>query len=270
MKGDLHIHTDISDGSYNIEEILKMAKQNQLTHVAITNHDTVKGLFNAVKLGEKYNIKVIPGIEISAYDFENNRKVHILGYDFNLTGDNITKLCAPTLKERDENSRWQVKTLIENGFDIDIKAVEEKSKNSTAIYKQHIMNVLIEKDYTNEIYSDLYRRVFKNNGICAKDIKYVDAVDVVQAIKKDGGYAVLAHPGQLNSYDMIPKLVEYGLDGIEVNHHDHTDEDKKKIIKYADEYKLFLTGGTDFHGKYGSTDIKLGDITSPESVLKLF
>ena len=269
MKGDLHIHTDISDGSYTTEEIIKMAKEKNLTHIAITNHDTVKGLNQAINLGKKYNVKVIPGIEISAYDFENNRKVHILGYNFDLKGTHITKLCDPTLKARDENSRWQIKTLMENGFDIDLKSVEEKSKNSTAIYKQHIMHVLIEKDYTSEIYSDLYRRIFKNNGICAKDIKYVDACDAVKAIKKDGGFAVLAHPGQLNSYDIIPQLVESGLDGLEINHHDHTDEDKNKIMKYAEEYKLFLTGGTDFHGKYGTIKMELGNITAPEEVLKI-
>lgn len=270
MKGDLHIHTDISDGSYNIEDILNMAKKNELTHIAITNHDTVKGLDEAIKLGEKQNIKVIPGIEISAYDFKNNRKVHILGYNFNLEGNNITKLCEPILKARDENSRWQIQKLIENGFDINVKAVEEKSLNSTAIYKQHIMQVLVDKDYTSEIYSELYKRVFKNNGICARDIKYVNAVDAVKAIKNDGGLAVLAHPGQLNSYDMIPELVDNGLDGIEINHHDHTAKDIEITNEYAEKYNLFLTGGTDFHGRYGNIPIAIGDITCPEDVLTIF
>ena len=269
MKGDLHVHTNISDGSYSIEEILSMAKKNELTHVGITNHDTVKGLKDAVKLGQEQNINIIPGIEISAYDFKNNRKVHILGYNFDLNGKNITKLCEPTLKARDENSRWQIEKLIQNGFDIDIKSVEEKSMNSTAIYKQHIMQVLVDKDYTSEIYSELYKRVFKNNGICARDIKYVDAVDAVKAIKADGGVAVLAHPGQLDSYEMIPDLVKNGLNGIELNHHDHTAEDVKKVTEYGKKYNLFFTGGTDFHGKYGNIPIKLGDIICPEETLKI-
>ena len=76
IKADLHIHTDISDGSLSTEEVIKNAKEKGLTHIAITNHDTVKGLKEAVELGKKYNIVVIPGVEISAYDYKRNRKVH--------------------------------------------------------------------------------------------------------------------------------------------------------------------------------------------------
>ncbi len=269
MKGDLHIHTNISDGSYSTQKVLEMAKKNELTHIGITNHDTVKGLSEAIEMGKKLGIKVIPGIEISAYDFKNNRKVHILGYNFDLHGTNITKLCNPTLEARDENSKWQMKTLIENGYDIDIKSVEEKSKVSGVLYKQHIMQALVEKDYTTKIYSDLYRRLFKNNGICARDIDYVDAKDAVRAIKDDGGLAVLAHPGQLNSYDLIPELVSNGLDGIEVNHISHSDKDVNKINEFSQIYGLFLTGGTDFHGIYGEEDIEIGQILSPSETLKL-
>lgn len=95
MKGDLHIHTDISDGSYTIDELLKEAKEKKLTHIAITNHDTVDGLEEAIRKGKEIGIKVIPGIEISAYDLKNKRKIHILGYNFNLEAPNVKKLCTP-------------------------------------------------------------------------------------------------------------------------------------------------------------------------------
>ena len=144
MKGDLHIHTNISDGSYSAKEVLEMAKKNELTHIGITNHDTVKGLSEAVEMGKEFGIKVIPGIEISAYDFKNNRKVHILGYNFELKGANISKLCNPTLEARNENSMWQMRTLIENGYDIDVKSVQEKSKVGGVLYKQHIMQAYIQ------------------------------------------------------------------------------------------------------------------------------
>ena len=74
IKADLHIHTDISDGSLSTEEVIKKAKEKGLTHIAITNHDTVKGLKEAVELGKKYNIVVIPGVEISAYDYKEIEK----------------------------------------------------------------------------------------------------------------------------------------------------------------------------------------------------
>jgi len=84
MRADFHIHTDISDGYNNIKEIVKMSKKNGLTHIAITNHDTIEGLEDAINYGTRENLKVIPGIEISAFNFGENKKVHILGFNFNL------------------------------------------------------------------------------------------------------------------------------------------------------------------------------------------
>jgi len=269
MKADFHIHTNISDGYNKIEEIVKMAKENGLTHIAITNHDTVEGLKQAISLGELQGLKVIPGIEISAYNFKKKKKVHILGFNFDLNGKNIKKLCNPILEKRNINSLLQIIKLISNSYDISIKNILRRAKNSEVIYKQHIMAELIDKGYTDKIYSDLYNKIFKNQGICDMNITYVDAVDAVKAIKLDGGLAILAHPGQLDSYEIIDKLVSVGLDGLELNHESHTNKDIEKIKKYSSIYDFVFTGGSDFHGKYGS-DIKLGEITSPEKAIFIF
>lgn len=270
MKGDLHVHTSISDSSFNTEETLNMAVENGLTHIGIVNHDTVIGLKEAIDIGDKLGVKVIPGIEISAYDYKNNRKVHLLGYDFDLQGTNIKRLCTPLLEKRDENSKWQIKKLIEEGYELDINYIKEKSRDSKVIYKQHIMDSLIKNHYTDKIYSDLYKRLFKNNGICARDIEYIDVFKALRAIKEDGGIVVLAHPGQLNSYDIISDLVREGLDGIEINHHSHSKEDMIKVKEYSDKYNLLLTGGTDYHGRYGELCMQIGDIICPEETLKIF
>ena len=164
MKGDLHVHTDISDSSYNIEETLTMAKENEVTHIGITNHDTVRGLKEAIDIGKSMGIKVIPGIEISAYDFINNRKVHILGYNFNLNGENIRKICDPILEKRDKNSRWQIETILENGYELDLDYIKEKSSSSNVIYKQHIMAALIKGNYTDkfiQIYIESYSKIME-------------------------------------------------------------------------------------------------------------
>ncbi len=269
IKADLHIHTDISDGSYSIEEIVTMAKNNNTTYLAITNHDTTRGLKEAIAIGEKQNIKIIPGIEISAYNFEKNKKVHILGYNFDLQSPNINRLCKPILKRRHENSLWQINQLNKNDYKINIYKIYERAKNSKTIYKQHIMAELNQDEFSSESYIEQYIRLFKGDGICSRDIDYVDAVEAVKAIKSDNGIAVLAHPGQLKSFDILEKLIETGLDGIELYHEDHTKEDFYKIIEYSDRYNLILTGGTDFHGKYGRS-INIGDITSPNEYLHFF
>lgn len=270
MKVDLHVHTNVSDSSCSIEETIKMAKERRVTHLGIVDHDTTDGLIEAIEFGKKYGVKVIPGIEISAYDFEKKKKVHILGFQFDLAAPNIKKICDKIIKRRHNNSLWQIERLYENGYDIRLKDIEEKAERSRCIYKQHIMEVLVEKGYTTEMYSSLYQEIFKGNGICARDIEYASAFDAVKAVKDDGGIAILAHPGQFNSYYLIDDLVKAGLDGIEMYHQYHTDEDHKIIAQYREKHDLILTGGSDYHGKYGAKEIQIGEITTPEEYIKYF
>lgn len=269
MKADLHVHTNISDGSFDLDEVIDMAVKNGVTHLAITNHDTVKGLEEAVDKGKSAGIKIIPGIEISSCDPESNKKIHILGFNFDLKGISIRKVCDPMLQNRHNNSLWQINQLIKGGYVIDVGNIYARAKSSEVIYKQHIMAELIDKNYTDKIYSDLYRKLFKGSGICARDIEYADAYEAVKAIKRDGGIAILAHPGQLDSYNFIEKLIEAGLDGIELYHEDHREEDHKKVAEYCRKYNLIATGGSDFHGDYG-TAIKIGQISSPNEFLNIF
>lgn len=262
MKVDLHVHTNVSDGSDSIEETIQTAKCNDVKYIGIVNHDTVEGLEEAIEKGREEGIKIIPGIEISAYDYKRNKKVHILGYNFNLNAKNIKVLCNPTLERRNKNSLRQINILRENNFDITLEDVMEKAKYSTCIYKQHIMAVLMDKGYCSEIYSDLYYKLFKNGGICAGDIEYVDAFMAMEVIKRDGGKAVLAHPGQLDSYEIMKDLWAEGLDGIELYHEDHKPEDLIRILEFAVTHQVILTGGSDYHGQYGEKS-SFGKISVP-------
>lgn len=261
MKADLHVHSYYSDGSSSLEELAQMAAARGVTHLGLVDHDTVKGIQQAREIGKQYGVTVLPGVEISAYDFERNRKVHILGYLFTEEATHINTLCEPLLERRHANSLWQIQQLQEHGFAIRLEDVKDKAKHSEVIYKQHIMDCLLDDPFGTPIYRSLYEELFKGNGICARDIEYVDAVDAVRAIKADHGFAVLAHPGQLDSYALIPELVKHGLDGIERNHPDHQKEDIWKVERMATEYGLLMTGGSDFHGNYGMP-IEIGEVLS--------
>ncbi|MBS4032115.1 MAG: PHP domain-containing protein [Clostridiales bacterium] len=267
MKADLHVHTAVSDSSYSIEETIQLAKLNNIHYLGIVDHDTVAGLEQAIFLGKHYGVLVIPGIEISAYDYKRKRKVHILGYNFDLNASNINKLCAPIIERRHNHSLWQIRQLQENGFQIDIEDVLQKSQHSTCIYKQHIMAVLVDKGYCSHVHSNLYQKLFKGQGICVGEIEYIDVFAAVTAVKADGGIAVLAHPGQLNSYTIMEELRESGLDGVELFHEDHTQEDHQKIQTFAAKHDVILTGGSDFHGAYGGKT-KLGQLTFPLDYVK--
>lgn len=268
IKCDLHVHTNISDGSLSTVEAISLARNNGVTHMAITNHDTVKGIKKAIEIGKDYGVEIIPGIEISAFDAKRERKVHILGYGFKLEAKNIKNLCNDLLKRRNEMSLDQAVIIKELGYNISIEKIKNYGRSGEVVYKQHIMQELINNGYTDEIYSSLYKKLFKGNGPCKMEIEYIDVYDALDAIINDGGVPVLAHPGQLDSYELLEELVNKGLKGVEKYHCSHSEEDLIKIQNLADKYDLFVTGGSDFHGEYGN-EATIGSNIAPQQVISM-
>lgn len=251
FRADLHVHTSHSDGSETVEEILAEAAAAGLTHVAITDHDTTVGLRSAVRAGRAVGVRVVGGVEISAYDFERDRKVHILGLGLGEQSPSVRRLCAPLLARREECSRWQLSRLLEAGYAIDLGKVERLAAASTCLYKQHVMAGMTDSPAWSPEWQLLYRRLFKDGGVASRDFEYVDARDAVRAIVRDGGLAVLAHPGQTDSYGLVPALAEAGLSGIELSHPDHSEADHDRCFNLASRHGLFCTGGSDYHGVFG-------------------
>ncbi|MCL1796783.1 MAG: PHP domain-containing protein [Eggerthellaceae bacterium] len=247
---DFHIHSNISDGSENFKEIIEQAARRELTHIAFTNHDTTVGLDFAIETANSFGLTALGGIEISAWDVETKKKVHILGYGLRSDSSAIKALCQGTLEQRRENTCWQMNQLLDAGYEVDIERAAELSQYSTSFYKQHLMAALTDEAYGSAKYKNLSHSLFKGEGICARDISYVDACEAVSAIVADGGVAVLAHPGQLDSYGMVPALVECGLRGIERFHPDHGPSDWQRCGELEARYGLFHTGGSDYHGTF--------------------
>lgn len=251
FKADFHVHSTVSDGSYTFAELLEQAKDQGLSHIAFTNHDTTRGLAEAARLGANSGVRVIGGVEVSAYDFERGRKVHVLGLGLSEDAPAIAELCTPTLEKRDANTRWQLEQIINAGYDVDLDTFDRLSSAATCAYKQHVMAALIDEPYGAPAYRALYNALFKGGGIADRDIAYVDARDAVRAIVADGGLPVLAHPGQMDSWDFVPELVSCGLSGIEKYHHDHDAADEEHAQNLANQFGLFVTGGSDYHGTFG-------------------
>lgn len=261
---DLHCHTKISDNSYTTEEVIELAKQAGVTHLAITNHDTTTGLREAVQLGEQYGVEIIPGIEISAYDFKRGRRAHILGFYVEPDHPAVESLCGPLRIARHEACRTMVSRIQDAGYAIDWEQVEAYAQGGTGVYKQHIMHALIDAGYTDAIYSPLYKKLFARGGngqqpgVAYVPLTYVDAADAIRTILAAGGIPVLAHPGQMDNYDAVPEWAEAGLQGIEVKHPDHSAMDEARARALAHEFGLIMTGGSDFHGFYGDKAHPLG------------
>ena len=258
---DLHIHSSYSDGSDSVNEILEAAVERSLEVISITDHDCIHPELFSIPLYK--NVRVLPGIEISAIDFHTGKSVHILGYGFNEEAFHIQKLCQPILKNRYETSLYQIKQLQMAGYEISFEEVVEKAKHSTTIYKQHILDVMMDKKYLSELYPPLYRQLFKNGGICDKACSVPDISEAIKAIHKDGGISVLAHPASSHCFDEIERYISYGLDGIETYHSSHTAADIQRAHTIALKYKLMETGGSDYHGRYG-VEPDIGSSELPE------
>ncbi len=277
MTGDLHVHTRFSDGSYTVAEAVRRARYHGFSFVGVVDHDTTAGFPLAYEIGLREGVTVVPGVEISAYDFRRNRKIHLLGYNFALPAVHIEQIGEPLRSRRHRRTLGQIGILAAEGYPVSEEAVrtlaaerlseEERAVWPGVLFKQHIMVQLIREGLTEQIYGDLYRSLFKNGGVCAGDIEYVDVFDALWAIKADGGCAVLAHPGQQDSFDLIDELAEKGLDGIEIYHPDHTADHQQAIRAAARRKSLFLTGGSDDHGTMGSAAV-IGDIRAPFGALQ--
>lgn len=252
MKADLHVHTNHTDGSDNPEEVFKKAKEMNVTTIAITDHDTLYGMDIHYKLAEKYSIEYIPGIEISAYDYKNNKKCHIVGLYVKEGYKPLDEMIEKITKARHENSFKQIEKLIELGYNIKFDDFKNKT-GIHGIYKQHIMDVLIRKGYAKEIYGEFYEKMFKNNGPLQMTIPYPSHTEAVKILSEPGGIPILAHPTLYDNLDSLEELVDNGLKGIEVSYPYVTTENAKIIRKLALKYNLFLSGGSDYHGSYAAS-----------------
>lgn len=246
---DLHIHSSCSDSSLDVAHIIALAREQHMQTISITDHDTFAA-YNQLKHKE-LPCTVIKGIEISAYDQAAKRQVHILGYGFGEQTPHVDALCEAAIHQRTSVSLWQIQQLIAHGYAITVREVEEVAKASTAIYKQHIMDIMMRHGYSDAIYSDEYRQLFKNNGICVCPLTFVFVEDAIHAIHKDHGIAVLAHPYSSRVVSSIPEYVQIGLDGIETWHSSHGQKQVDDLHAIAKRYKLIETGGSDTHGRYG-------------------
>ena len=250
-KIDLHVHSNFSDGKDNVNKVLDLAKEQGAEMLSFVDHDTNLTYIEALPYAQKLGIQLIPGIEISAYDFKRKRKVHVLGYNYNPEAPNIKKLTEPLLAARHRHSVEQIKKIEAYGIEVHIDEVKKAAGPLGVIYKQHIMHAICDDHYTCPQYTTKYRTLFKNSGPAAGDIEYIDYIDALKAIKKDGGFTVIAHPGQLQSYELIDDSYQL-IDGLEKYHPDHGTGDYEKIDELVKKYGFFITGGSDYHGDFGA------------------
>lgn len=154
-------------------------------------------------------------------------------------------------------------------FPVTPEFITKCCQGSTNIYKQHIMQALMECGYTTTIFGDLYKMLFTKESRMnvLMETKYPEPTEIINAIHEAGGVAVLAHPGFYDNFELFEELIPEGLDGVEVWHPENTPEQQEHLIQIAKKHGLVMTGGSDFHGAYNAYPIRLGDYGPDEENL---
>ena len=248
---DLHCHTKLSDGSVGIEELISLAKRRGLSAIAITDHDTFAGAVRGVNIGKRLGLTVIPGAELSTMDTKTGRKVHILCYNCEAVA-RLEGICHRMLEGRKKTTTEMLKKVMRY-YPLAPEMVVRCATGSTSVYKQHIMHALMEAGYADSMYGDVFNRLFgAEKGVARVENTYPDVREVLELVHSAGGIAVLAHPYLYDNIDLMKELTAEGLlDGVEVAHHSHTEEQEAELRAFAKANKLLITGGSDFHGMYG-------------------
>lgn len=267
MKADLHCHTKLSDGTLGIDDIIILAKNSGVTTLAITDHDCLAGIVRAELIGHRHGVNVIPAVEFSATDSKRGAKAHIICY-LPDKPDRLEGLCKSNSILRKRASQMMVLKTAKK-FPVTPEFIAKCCQGSTNIYKQHIMQALMECGYTTTIFGDLYKMLFtKESRInVLMEATYPEPVEIIKAIHEAGGIAVLAHPGFYDNFELLEELIPEGLDGVEVWHPENTPEQQEMLIETAKKHGLVMTGGSDFHGAFNMYPVKLGDYGPDEENL---
>ncbi|OGO79124.1 MAG: phosphatase [Clostridiales bacterium GWB2_37_7] len=256
LKADLHIHTTASDGLLSPEEVVKWAVHKKLSAVAITDHDTVKGVQPAVDMSDSYKIEVVPGIEFSSKHMDE--EIHILGYFIDYQKNWLKEKLDEMYQSRYNRAIRMVEKLNAIGIEITLEQVKNIAESAT-IGRPHIARAMIEKGYIDNL-KDAFRLYIGKGGPAYVERYRISCQEAIDMIKELGGVSVLAHPGLINNKNCIDEILDMGIEGIEVYHTKHDDETVRSSLKLAAQRKLLITGGSDCHGIFVNNQPILGNV----------
>lgn len=274
---DLHSHTAFSDGLLPISEVLQLAKDKGIKTIAITDHDITYHFEDVERAAKEIGISVIKGVEMSCYDFDEYKKVHILGLFLNENCPHVEMLCSRTLKGRNDYHKELIEILNKQGYEITFEDAQKFSRFSGVVFKMNLFQALKEK-YPEEMTEARYKELFASETSVETDYKmnYTPVKEGVAAIIKDGGIPILAHPCVYDNYDEIDKYAGYGLMGIEIDHSRMKAIDYELTDQFAKKYNFIRSGGSDFHnpetikfGINGLTEIQFNELLERVEAYKL-
>ena len=240
---DLHTHSTASDGTLPPEGVIQAAESAGLAALALTDHDTIDGVRPARAAAERAGIRVIAGVELSAYD--QDHEVHLLALHLSQL-DALEKRLTDLRLSRHARAGRIVERLNELGIPLTLDEVLHQS-NGGAVGRPHVARAMIARAFVSD-FRDAFTRYLgaKGSAFVPKDRLSVE--DAIAIAHEAGGIAIWAHPGDGGRRERLEPLVAVGLDGVEVRHPSHSSEDTKRLQALTDFFGLVPSGGSDWHG----------------------
>jgi 3',5'-nucleoside bisphosphate phosphatase len=262
---DLHLHTYFSDGTFSPEELVGHGHRLGFAALALTDHDSVEGCPRMAAACAAAGIDFIPGTELTAE--HNDTEIHLLGYLVNTEDQTLLSKIARFQAVRQNRIREMVARL--NGLNVPLEAETVFTlANCKSPGRPHVARALVKAGLVGSL-DEAFERFLKKNRPAWVPKAKMSALEAIELIHQAGGVAVMAHPGLNRTDDVIPVLVEAGLDGIECFHTKHSTVLSERYLEMADKYHLLITGGSDCHG-FSKGKPLIGTVKLPyENVEKL-
>jgi len=257
-RADLHLHTHCSDGSYEPRELVRRAHDLRFTVIAVTDHDTVAGVDDAVAEGERLSVRVIPGVELSTLDADAD--THILGLFVDHRNPALLKLIEHAAAERRQRLRRIAELLQDIGLDISAEDVSNHIEGGT-VGRLHMAEALVKHGLASSVSESFLRYLGRNRP--AYVAKWSPGPqECCRVIHEAGGVAVLAHPGDVVDEQKVERLVEAGCRAIEAYYPTYSRSLTETYVKLAGRLGVGVSGGSDCHGSRKDRSF-LGTVSLP-------
>lgn len=260
FKTEFHCHSTASDGLLSPREVVRRAHKNGVKVLALTDHDTVSGIEEAIDEGQTLGVKVIPGVELSTN--YNGESIHVLGYfyDDSYKNPKFNDILHNLKNKRILRAEKMVAKLKEV-YDIQIDFEKVLERGQDVVARPHIAKEIMSAGYPYDIEHIFQNFIGKGCGAYIPTNK-VTVSEGVKILKEYNAVVVLAHPVLIKN-SQLKEFLNIGLDGVEAVYFQNSKEDEEELVAFAREHNLLITAGSDCHGDY-ENDIRHGDLGEME------
>lgn len=256
---DLHIHSNISDGTQPLTELVPLIHQAGLSGFALTDHDTARGWEQAAKLAEHYGLDFLPGAEFSCrYEYQDHKgrahkkSVHLLAYGYNRHTSELSNRVEAIRAARTERVQQIVKRLTEDYPLTWAQVQQQVGAENDAVGRPHIADALVAAGVATSR-EEAFRNILHPGSKYYIRQESMGVIEAVQLVRAAGGVPVVAHPMSENRGLPLPmqaleEMADAGLAGVEVYHRENSQQNRQRLLEFTRARGLLITGSSDYHG----------------------